>query len=143
MAKFDPTHHEFVKLLDFQFPGGVNVFEFRNHSAANGTHDFLRVNIYLSKDEDFVCIWHGLLDAAIAESMLPATALPPDFDFVSAYNTDLFRGYLQSDDNASIVVKSLRIGGDDYAVHRLQTDARDGLTCDALADSYPSAARKS
>ena len=143
MAKFDPTHHDFVRLRDFQFPGGVSVFEFRNHSAADGAHDFLRVNVYLSKDGDFVCIWHGLLEPAIAESLLMEAALPPDFDLSGTYNVDLFRGYLDADDAASVVLKSLRIDSKEYAAQRLRVDARNGLTCEAVAGAPNRASQKS
>ena len=132
MTKFDPTHHEFVQLQGFHFPGDVSVFEFRNHCAADGTHDFLRLNIYLSKDEDFVCNWHGFLDEAIAESMLPATAPPPGVDFGGAYNTELFRGYLPSDETATVVLTALRVDNSGYSAQVLRVDAIDGLICDAL-----------
>ena len=141
MKKFDPTRHQFVKLRDFQFPGGVDVFEFRNHSTADGAHDFLRLNVYLSKDGDFVCIWHGLLEPAIAESLLMEAALPPDFDLFGTYNVDLFRGYLEADDIASVVLKSLRIGGKEYSAQRLRVDARDGLTCEAVAGAHAAPVR--
>ena len=132
MTKFNPKHHGFVRLLEFQIPIGVDVFEYRNHSAADGTHDFLRLNIYLSNDQDFVCIWHGLLEPAIAESLLMDVALPPDFDFHGTYTVNLFRGYLEADDVAAVVLKSLRLDAGQYSAQRLRVDARDGLTCESI-----------
>jgi hypothetical protein len=60
MTAFDPTAIGFVRLRNFEFPGGVAVYEYANHRLVDGKSDFLRINAYLSKDGDFVTIWRGL-----------------------------------------------------------------------------------
>ena len=60
---FDPTSWNFVKLRDFEFPVGIAVYELKNHVVVDGAPDFCRLNLYLSKDRDFVTIWLGLLEA--------------------------------------------------------------------------------
>lgn len=59
MTSFDPTQFGFVQLRDFQTGGTVPTFEYQNHPAVDGTADFLRLNLYLTKDGDYVTIWHG------------------------------------------------------------------------------------
>jgi hypothetical protein len=54
MTKFDPGAFNFVRLGDFAFPGGVQVWEHANHTLVDGRADFLRINAYLSEDKDFV-----------------------------------------------------------------------------------------
>ena len=63
MEPFDPLRFGFILLRDFQFPGGdgMRVYEFANHPAVDGTSDFLRLNLYLTRDRDYVTIWNGLL----------------------------------------------------------------------------------
>ena len=78
---FDPIAFNFVKLTDFEFFGGIAVYEIKNHRAVNGAHDFCRLNLYLSKHEDFVTIWWGLLEAMLTEAKFENVALPADFDF--------------------------------------------------------------
>jgi hypothetical protein len=39
-AAFDPTKFNFVRLEKFQFPGGVAVYEYKNHPAVSGNEDF-------------------------------------------------------------------------------------------------------
>ena len=70
MAPFDPTQFGFVLLGDFQVAGQVPVYEFNNHRVVGGSKDFLRLNLYLTKDEDYVTIWHGLLEPMFAEAEL-------------------------------------------------------------------------
>lgn len=60
--KFDPREWNFIKLEDFEIPGGVEVYEYKNHLAVNGKADFLRLNLFLTRDKDFVTIWFGLLE---------------------------------------------------------------------------------
>ena len=76
MPTFDPEVFGFVRLQDFQIPGGVDVYEVRNHPAVDGHADVLRLNIYLSKDGMFVTIWSGLLEPTMTEGLfeLPAAA---------------------------------------------------------------------
>ena len=132
MTQFDPERHGFVSLCDFRIAGGVSVFEYRSHTAVDGSHDFLRINSYLSRDGDFVCIWNGLLDVAIAESLLDE-ALPPEFDLNGTYTVDLFRGYIDTDETAAVILKSLRVDGAEYSPPQVLVASLSGLRCEVLA----------
>jgi hypothetical protein len=137
MKTFDPTEFGFVLLRDFQFPGGISVYERGNHPSVDGIHDFLRLNLYLSKDGDYVTIWHGLLDRITTEAVfqtgtLANIKLPSGFDFLSAYEEILFRGHIDSVETATHIVKALRI--DRHYLHPqvLRADADNKLRCDAM-----------
>ena len=135
MKAFHPAQHAFVKLRDFRLGGHVGVYEYRNHPAVDGVPNFLRINLYLSKDHDFVCIWHGLLEAMFVEHLLRPAPLPADFDFYHAYNVELFRGYIDSNETAAVILKALRAGGPGYAVPHILSGSPDGLRCDVLGDA--------
>src|SRR5437773_11332271 len=109
MNPFDPTASGFVRLQSFEFPGGVAVYEYANDAAVDGNPDFLRLNAYLSKDGDFVTVWRGLLEPLFAESHLGFADLPDDFDFHESYTEELFRGYIESQEAARLVIKALRL----------------------------------
>jgi hypothetical protein len=49
MAPFDPTQFSFVLLRDFQVADQVPVYEFNNHPLFEGSKDFLRLDLYLTK----------------------------------------------------------------------------------------------
>jgi hypothetical protein len=139
MPTFDPTEFNFVRLRDFGIHGNVSVYEFKNHSAVDGTKDFLRLNLYLTKDNDFVTIWNGLLDvlgteAEFENGRMASVVLPEAFDFRS-YHEDLFRGYIDSNEAAEHIFKALRIGDPHrYAVPQVLTGGVDNkLRCDLMA----------
>ena len=109
MAPFDPTQFGFVLLRDFQVAGQVPVYEFNNHRVVGGSNDFLRLNLYLSTDGDYVTIWHGLLEPMFAEAecsdgRLAMVEKPADLDIFNSYNEPLFRGYIDSADAAACKV---------------------------------------
>lgn len=95
MSMFEPAAFRFIKLRDFAFPGGVDVHEYRSHPCVDGTPDFLRVNVYLSKDANYVSIWSGLLDTTLAEHLLEGVRMPPDTDLTALYQQDMFRGDIE------------------------------------------------
>lgn len=109
MSTFEPEAFHFIKLRNFAFPGAVAVFEYHNHPGVDGTPDFLRINVFLSKDAGFVCIWSGLLDTVIAESMLAGVRMPPDTDLRALYQQDVFRGFIETSDEAACIIKVLRL----------------------------------
>jgi hypothetical protein len=141
MTLFDPTQFNFVLLRNFELPGRVAVYEYRNHEVVDGSRDFLRLNLYLSKDGDYVTIWHGLLEPIATEAEFRTGRLarlerPADFDFLAAYNQDLFRGYIDSADAALWIFKALRVGTDSahYALPQLLHAGADSrLRCDVMA----------
>ena len=46
---FDPIAFNFVKLPDFEFFGGIAVYEIKNHRAVNGAHDFCRLTSFIHR----------------------------------------------------------------------------------------------
>lgn len=104
---FDPTNHGFLN-LDFTFPGGVTVYELDLPSIDQSKHDTMRLNCYLTQDGDFVTVWYGLLDAHMTEISL-GYADDPTFDFADQYEEPLFRGYIDDDETAAIILKALRL----------------------------------
>jgi hypothetical protein len=140
MKLFDPTRFNFVLLTDFEILGGVAVYEYRNHNIVDGRRDFLRLNLYLTKDGSYVTIWHGLLEplgveAELREGRLAGVERPADFDFLAAYNQDLFRGYIDCADAAICIFEALRIGSDSGhypAPQLLHARADNKLRCDML-----------
>jgi hypothetical protein len=133
---FDPLRHGFVLLREFQFPGRVSVYEHANHPAVDGAPDFLRLNLYLSKDGTYVTIWHGLLEPIAAEAKLPALAnMPADFDLFSSYCETLFRGHIDSAEAAAHIFRALRIeqSREHYALPQvLAVGADNKLRCDLM-----------
>jgi len=133
-AAFDPTKFNFVRLEKFQFPGGVAVYEYKNHPAVSGNGDFLRINLYLSMDGDYVTIWHGLLEPLATEvefegGRMTSVAKPEGFD-LGNYTEQLFRGYIDSDEIAQCVFKALRVG--EYLLPQILSAGADHkLRCDA------------
>jgi hypothetical protein len=139
MAAFDPTAFDFVKLRDFRLGGVVTAYEYRNHPTVDGETNFLRLNLYLSKDGEFVTIWHGLLErlfteAELTEGRLAGADKPEDLNlFLSSYNEDLFRGYIDSNETAECIFKALRIDSPRYALpSELRVGSDNKLRCDRL-----------
>lgn len=132
MKWFDPTQFGFVRLKGFQFPGGVRVYEYGNHRAVDGVPDFLRLNVYLSKDGSYVAIWHGLLEPVAAEARLASVRMPQDFDLHSQYDEVLFKGDIDSAKTASHVLKAIRVGqtGHYSRPQTLSVTAGSKLRCD-------------
>ena len=118
----------------------MSVYEFQNHPIVDGRKDFLRLNLYLTKDNNYVTVWRGLLDVIGTEAefdsgRMASAKLPDDFDFRS-YNEDLFRGYIDSHDTAEHIFKALRIGkGCMYPLPQALTADADGkLRCDWIGE---------
>ena len=143
MTAFDPTRFNFVQLKNFRFPGDVHVYEYKNHPAVDGRKDFLRMNLYMTVDKNYVTVWHGLLEPIAAEAecengRLASVAKPADFDF-STYTEDLFRGYIDSDEAARYIFEALRVGesGRYLVPQMLSRGADNGLRCDLLQETDP------
>src|ERR1700691_2172267 len=108
MKPFDPAHFNFIHLKDFDVPDdrsgpGVSFYEYKNHPTVNGTKDYLRLNLYLTKSGDYVTIWSGLLEWLGTEMELRHGRLAPvekpdpkEFDYPGSYNEDIFKGYIDS-----------------------------------------------
>jgi hypothetical protein len=138
LSSFDPTQFNFILLRDFWIPGNVSVYELHNHPSVDGKKDFLRLNLYLTRDSNYVTIWKGLLDvfgteAEFESGRMASVKLPDDFDFRD-YNEDLFRGHIDSHETAVHIFKALRVGeGDAHALPQVLTAGPDRkLRCDCM-----------
>ena len=113
-APFDAAEFRFVLLRDFRLQGEVSVYEYGNHPAVDGKPDFLRLNLYLARDGNYVTIWNGLIEILFTEAefengRMVSVKLPEGFDF-SIYDEPLFRGYIDSREAAGHIFRALRIG---------------------------------
>jgi hypothetical protein len=119
--------------------GGVSVYEYNNHPAVDGRPDFLRLNLYLSRDGNYVTVWNGLLEILFTEAefkngRMASVKLPEEFDF-AAYDEPLFRGYIDSREAAEHIFRALRIGEEysDWMPQVLHAGPDRTLHCDLIA----------
>ena len=131
MTAFDPVSAGFVRLLDFQFAGNIDVYEYHNHAAVNGRADVLRINIYLSRDGSYVTIWNGLIEPALAEVRFD---LPGDLCFKDLYCEPLFCGHIESAADATIILNALRLTGGRHSVPHVLTGGPHDFRCEPLPD---------
>jgi hypothetical protein len=136
---FDPIQFGFVELRDFRIANTVPVYEYKNHPTVDGTKNFLRLNLYLTRDGTYVTIWHGLLEplfaeAEFADGRLASVATPADMDFMHSYTETLFRGYIDSAETAEHIFKALRVDKDGYyPLPQMLIAGRDNtLTCQLM-----------
>jgi hypothetical protein len=128
---FDPLTHNFTLLPTHDPAPGVKFYELRTHPSVTGETDYHRLNIYLSQDGDFVTIWWGALDSLLLVSLF-GDIDPPD------YEQPLFRGYIQADQEASIILNSLRLTS--YAPNKIQKTGDGKIICSLLSgDDFPHA----
>ncbi len=124
---FDPAAHGFVLLPDHQPPGGMRFFEFRNHACVDGTLDYRRLNLYLSQDGAFITIWWGCLESFAIEVLFRDHGLEP-----ADYDEPLFRGYIDSEEQARHILKALRPC--DRLPQVLRGDPNRGIVCESLEE---------
>jgi hypothetical protein len=129
---FRPENHGFVQLVDFKLAGTINTYEYRNHAVVDGNVDVLRLNIYLSCDDTFVNIWSGLIEPMLAEARFDLPAPNSDLDFQQMYCEPLFRGYLETDADAEVVLRALRIGASSSALPQVLRGAPNDLRCERV-----------
>ncbi len=110
-------------------PVSVDVYELRNHALVDGMVDVLRINIYLSKDGSFVTIWNGLVEPMLAEGQFEIPDLP---SFQDMYCETLFRGHIEWEEEALVILKALRIDSGRHGVPQLLAGAPNDLRCEAL-----------
>ena len=73
----------------------------------------------------------GLFDPfVIGQALKYAVARVEGFDFHDAYNTPLFRGYIQTEDEAKVILKALR--PEKFKPSVLRLDEHQRLCCDSL-----------
>jgi hypothetical protein len=90
------------------------------HAAVDDTTGLLRLNVYLSKGRDFVAIWFGLSETFMAAGR-----------FAPQNNRPLFRGYIDSQDTATVVLKALRLKG--YGTPQVLRGAPHAIRCELLS----------
>lgn len=115
---FDPTRHGFVLLKSYDAWGsGVKLYEYANHPCVDGSYSWLRSNYYLSIDPPSWCILsHNFLDIMGVGSMYDANReTPPKIDDRDSW---LFRGHIESDEQAAMIFKAFRMEGSAPAVLR-------------------------
>lgn len=128
---FDPITHGFVSLAEHRPPGGVQYYEFRNHVSVDGSADYRRLNLYLTQDGKFVTIWWGCLDDIFITTLFHDAGLEP-----SSYDEPLFRGHIESDEQARHILRALRLDGRFPQV--LRRDASKGVVCEAADETVRS-----
>jgi hypothetical protein len=128
MRKFDPIEAGFVLLPDWKMAETLRFYEYRNHAVVDGKTDVLRLNVYLTQDSNFVTIWFGLIEPFMAEGLFE---LPiDDLDFQSMYCEPLFRGYIESQDEAAVILKAIRLR--QYGTPQVLRGAPNDLRCELL-----------
>ena len=112
-------------LQDYRPPGDVRFYEYRNDSCVDGQHDYRRLNLYLSKDGDFVTIWFGLLEKVLVESLFHDHGLEP-----VDYDEPLFRGHIKSAEQARHILDALQ--PEDVLPQILIVDPNKGIRCELI-----------
>ena len=128
---FDPRNHGFIK-IDHMFQGVVQLYELEVAGVDHSSYDMMRLNNYLSQDDDFVNVWFGLIDAHMAEVSLEF-ANDPTFRFSEQYEEPLFRGYIPDDHAGGIILDALRLH--QRAPNILTVSEEGKLECRLLAES--------
>lgn len=130
---FNPCAYGF-KRLDMSHQG-LTFFERDLNMEPKAKPDFLRLNVYLTQDGPFVTIWSGLFDPHLSDEVLPEK-IPKNFNLGEMYNQDLFRGYIETDAVANVIMKALHF--EKYPPNVLEADSDGRLVCSALAWTPPS-----
>lgn len=106
--KFDPQDFNFVPLNLRN--GSLRFYEYRSGEFCDGKMDRHRLNVYLTQDGDFVTVWHGLFDPAFIDQSfldLVTNAGLNEHDFAYGYNRQLLEAYIETHNQAEIILKSL------------------------------------
>ncbi len=107
IAPFRPEAFGFFLRRDWNI-NDIQFFE-KEHSSIDKSvqGDWLRINLFLSRSGDFICIWYGVIDPAMADF-----AYEERHGFTwSEGNMDesLFRGYIKNKEEAEIILRAIRI----------------------------------
>lgn len=125
--RFDPLKFGFNRVN--MNPPGYTVYEKDLGDLTKENPDFLRLNIFLSQDGDFVTVWAGLFDAAFAEGRLEFENSHL-INFHEQYHETRFRGYIKDNKTATIILKTLML--DNYYPSKLELDEEGRLCCNSL-----------
>ncbi len=103
-----PEEFGFFARKDCQTPGGVLFYE-KDHESIDKTKEknWQRLNLYLSKDGNFINVWYGVIETAFADD---AYLEVHGFNW-SDHNIDetLFRGYIHYKMEAETILKTIQI----------------------------------
>ncbi|AGI74815.1 hypothetical protein OA238_118p1200 (plasmid) [Octadecabacter arcticus 238] len=128
---FNPLDFGFDK-LDLQH-GSLRFYEYCSGDFCDGKVNPHRINVYLTQDGDFVTVWDGLFDTAFVSQafhdLIGKVGLG-DVDFFTTYHTPLFRGHIETQDEAKIILKALRFDRLRPSIIRIDEDNR--ICCDSL-----------
>ncbi len=79
-------------------------YELKNHAGADGTHDFLRMNVYMARDHNFVNIWYGSVDSMGIDIFFEKHGVELEHQ-----DEKLFRGYISTKEEAEVILSALRV----------------------------------
>ena len=130
MEPFEPERFGFVR-IDYA-PGKLAFYEYRNHEVVDGRTDVMRLNIYMSRDGAFTCIWNGLLEPSMTQGMFELPPPADAIDFHDIYCEQLFRGYIESMEEATVILRALRIDEMAKSLPQVLRGAPHELCCEAL-----------
>lgn len=105
---FKPEDFGFFLRKEGAYPPEVEYYEMDHPSIDKSIEkDWKRLNHFLSKDGDYVTIWYGPLDIAIADIMYKE-----EYGFnlsVEQHIEDKFKGYITNKKEAEVIFKALRL----------------------------------
>ena len=129
MVPFEPKSFGFIPI---DYAPGLAFYEYRNHELVDGRTDVLRLNIYMSRDGAFTCIWHGLLEPTMTQGMFALEPPADDLNFSDIYCEQLFRGYIETKEEAEVILRALRIEDIAEDLPQVLRGAPSDLRCEAL-----------
>ena len=130
MKSFDPERHGFQRIVDYAL--GVAMFEYKNHPAVDGKIDIYRLNLYLSRDDAFVTVWNGLLEPTMTEPMFDLDIPAEQLRFHDIYFEQLFRGYIETEEEATLIFRAIRIERASRTLPQKLHGAPLDLRCEAM-----------
>lgn len=133
---FDPTAFGFIEHDGAPHPHGIKFYEYQNHPAVDGGTDYLRLNLYLTQHGNYVCIWWGLYEPAIAEMEFQQLVDQYKLRFRDSYFEELFRGYIESSEAGRVILHALRIQEERYSLPQVLRGAPTDLRCEVLEQPH-------
>ena len=130
MAAFDPVRFGFVRIDTTM--ADIAWYEYRNHAVVDGRTDFMRLNIHMSRDGTFTCIWNGLLEPTMTEAMFELPPPADEIDFTHQYCEPLFRGHIGTAEEATVILRALRTKEAAKSLPHVLRGAPHDLRCEGV-----------
>ena len=130
MKPFEPERFGFVR-IDYA-PSDLAFYEYLDHDVVDGRSDFMRLNVYMSRDGSFTCIWNGLIEPTLTQAMFELSPPADDIDFDHVYGEQLFRGHIESMEEATVILRAIRIKEMAKSLPQVLRGAPHDLSCEAL-----------